>query len=961
MKLMILLTWPKLREAKLLANYPSSTSSSPGDSIGCTRFSVFSCIPTIQRRRGIAIRIKSFNAELEKITKLGERFLKLQNMQTKEDVSVVRKMKTCQILEPNLVGKETSRASKRILELVLAHKKKKSYKFGILGTGGVGKTTLAQKIYNDEKIKGTFRKQAWICVSQKYSEVALLKEVLRNIGVNYDQDETVGELSAKLAMEIENKSFFLVLDDIWQHGVWTNLLRILLHTASTTVILLTTRNDTVAQAIGVDDVHRIELMSADVGWELLWKSMNISEPIELQTLQGIGMEIVHMCGGLPLAIKVIASVLATKERTESEWRKVINRSAWSMGKLPIELRGALYVSYDELPRCLKQCFLYCALYPENMIMHRDDLVRFWVAEGFVEEEEEQLLEDTAEEYYYELIYRNLLQPVPICFDYSFCKMHDLLRQLAGHLSGEECFCGDILSFSAKPLSKLRRVSIASDKNSLSFPNVDRDHIRVRTLNIRFAKSPGSENTIFGRFSHLRVLNLTGSLIQFIPNSIGNMVHLRSLDLDLTGISYLPESISSLINLQILNLEGCYSLRSLPLGITQLCNLRRIGLRDTPINRVPKGIGLLKNLNDLEGFPIGNSSGNSRMQDGWNLDELDSLLQLRRLDMIKLEKAAHCGVESFLKNKKHLKVLRLWCTEFSYEHYHEEDISRIENIFEQLILPQNLEELVFGGFFGRKFPTWLDGAHLSSVKHLSLVNCRSCLYLPPIGQLPNLKYLEIMGASMVTKIGPEFVRYTVGNPSSSEAIAFPKLESLLMRQMPNLEEWSFIEKEENSAVNEEGVGGGPPENRRYETPEKEKGEAPFRMMGLLPSLKNLYIDDCPNLRALPQQLGQHATSLKELQLRYVGSLMVVENFPFLSQILVIEGCERLERVSNLPQVRRLRAHDCPDLRCVEKLDNLQQLWLDEDMQEISSLWVPRLAQQCRQLHCEDLDISTWTRG
>ena len=183
----------KIEGSKLLANYPSSTSSSPGDSIGCTRFSVFSCIPTIQRRRRIAIRIKSFNAELEKITKLGERFLKLQNMQTKEDVSVVRKMKTCQILEPNLVGKETSRASKRILELVLAHKKNKTYKFGILGTGGVGKTTLAQKIYNDEKIKGTFRKQAWICVSQKYSEVALLKEVLRNIGVNYDQDETVGE------------------------------------------------------------------------------------------------------------------------------------------------------------------------------------------------------------------------------------------------------------------------------------------------------------------------------------------------------------------------------------------------------------------------------------------------------------------------------------------------------------------------------------------------------------------------------------------------------------------------------------------------------------------------------------------------------------------------------------------------------------------------------------------------
>ncbi|CAL4990517.1 unnamed protein product [Urochloa decumbens] len=950
----------KFEGSKLLANYPSSTSSSR-NSIGCIGFSLFSCIPTIQRRHRIAIRIRIFNSELEKIANLGERFLKLQNSQTKEDISVVRKMKSCQILEPNLVGKETSRASTRIVKLVVSHKEMKTYKFGILGTGGVGKTTLAQKIYNDDKIKGIFSKQAWICVSQEYSEVALLKEILRNIGVHYDQDETVGELSRKLTIEIEKKSFFLVLDDIWHHGVWTNLLRIPLHSASTTVILLTTRNDNVAQAIGVDNVHRVELLSADVGWELLWKSMNISDPIEVQNLQGVGMEIVNMCGGLPLAIKVIASVLATKEKTEREWRKVTNRSAWSMSKLPVELRGALYVSYDELPRCLKQCFLYCALYPENMMMHRDDLIRFWVAEGFIEEEEEQLLEDTAEEYYYELIYRNLLQPVPICLDYSFCKMHDLLRQLAGHLSGEEYFCGDVLSFSAKPLSKLRRVSIASEQNSLILPNVDKDHVRVRTLNIRFVKSPGCENTIFRRFPHLRVLNLTGSLIQFIPSSIGNMIHLRSLDLDLTSISYLPESISSLINLQILNLESCYSLKSLPLGITELCELRRIGLRNTPLNRVPKGIGVLKNLNDLEGFPIGNSNGNSRMQDGWNLDELDSLLQLRQLDMIKLEKAAHHSVKSLLKNKKHLKVLRLWCTEFTCEPYLQEDISNIEDVFEHLILPQNLEELVIGGFYGRKFPTWLDGAHLSSMKHLNLVNCRSCLYLPPIGELPNLKFLQIMGAGMVTKIGPEFVSWKVDNSTSAEAIAFPKLESLLIQEMPKLEEWSFVEEEDNLSVIEEGISGAAADKRRCEAHEEEKLEAPRPRMWLLPSLKNLYIKDCPNLQALPRQLGQQATSLRELQLRYVGNLKLVENFPFLSEVLVIEGCECLERVSNLPQVRRLRAHDCPDLRCVEKLDNLQQLWLDEDMQEVSSLWVPRLAQQCRQLHSEDLDVYTWTRG
>ncbi|EAY82817.1 hypothetical protein OsI_38026 [Oryza sativa Indica Group] len=127
---------------------------------------------------------------------------------------------------------------------------------------------------------------------------------------------------------------------------------------------------------------------------------------------------------------------------------------------------------------------------------------------------------------------------------------------------------------------------------------------------------------------------------------------------------------------------------------------------------------------------------------------------------------------------------------------------------------------------------------------------------------------------------------------------------------------------------------------------------------MPCLRRLDLWDCPKLRALPPQLGQ--TNLKELLIRYTSCLKTVEDLPFLSGLLLVERCEDLERISNLPQVRELFLNYCPNLRHVEELGGLEQLWLDEGMHEISHQWVPGLQEQHCKLHGDEheLVVNDW---
>ncbi|GJN13060.1 hypothetical protein PR202_ga31393 [Eleusine coracana subsp. coracana] len=529
-------------------------------------------------------------------------------------------------------------------------------------------------------------------------------------------------------------------------------------------------------------------------------------------------------------------------------------------------------------------------------------------------------------------------------DYSKCRMHNLFWHLARHISRKECFSGDSKMVEFQHISNLRRITLITKKDMVVLPNLYTGKVKIRTLILSNIISARVDSAIFVKLPHLRVLDLSGSPIQQIPADVKCLIHLRLLNLDRTDIACIPECIGSLTNLQILNLQECYALFTLPMRLTCLCNLRRLGLSRTPITQFPKGIGRLTFLNDLEGFPLGHDCGNDKMQNGWDLRELEGLLLVKKLDIIKLERTIPCCAESLFIHKHHLKILSMRCTERQF-HPSREEADWIEGVFEELVPPRNLEDLSIIGFFGRRYSSWLI-SHLPSVKFLKLVYCICWEQLPPLGQLPNMTFLKIKGAFSVNKIGHEFLGG--GLPAvGSKMVAFPKLEVLIIEHMPYWEEWSLVEE------NKEGKRDDADSCHTV----KERGPTRTGMLPFLPCLQRLELLECPKLRALPQQLAE-TTSLNQLLIRGANSLKVVKNLPYISGELRIDTCRSLKRVSNLPLLRCLYISGCPALRVVDKFGNLQLLGLSKHILDRSSLWLSDLQHEYRQLQGKDLRIITW---
>ncbi|XP_073012270.1 disease resistance protein RPM1-like [Typha latifolia] len=458
----------------------------------------------------------------------------------------------------------------------------------VWGMGGSGKTTLIHNIYESKVIKEHFDNRMWVSISQKYKIEDILIRMVKHVFNNNEGLENIEsmcrtDLIELLRRNLQDKKYLIVLDDVWSRDVWIKLFTIFDENYSGGRVVITTRLKDVAEL--ATESHNFELKNLHKSeeWALFcrWVFRNMLDKRCPEELEQWGRKIVSKCHGLPLAIVVAGNLLSFKRKNVAEWIKFYNEINWELhdsldNQNLSSVMSVLNLSYNQLPSHLKNCFLFCSIFPEDFLISRKRLIRLWVAEDLVASKSTKTLEEVAEEYLNELIDRCLLQVVKRN-DFGrvkSCQMHDLVRELAISISANENF------YTAYNKSQVRIVNynarrVASDEYSDSIhSSINFSHLRSFYLFDTAHFSLSSLSWFSRSVRYLRILDIQDAPISCLPNDIFNLFNLRYLGLKNTNVKQLSNSLGKLHRLQTLNLFHT-AINKLPTTIVELKELRHL--------------------------------------------------------------------------------------------------------------------------------------------------------------------------------------------------------------------------------------------------------------------------------------------------------------------------------------------------------------------------------------------------
>jgi len=675
----------------------------------------------------------------------------------------------------------------------------------IVGFAGTGKTKLARLILENEQIKDNFGLQIWIDDVESFKERAADKSstsiegkgnlvVLDNLKTEIVTDEVLGDLD-KILMTSNGSSAIIITtrSKILANNITVRLRNITLTSIKTPPQPLSASSSSMCETETTPDTifttfqpHVFPVLNEVESWSLFSKIRGESIS-KFDVKEEIEQKIMMDWNGVPFLISFTAMFLnnrVVKDLTKEEF---------------LEYLKVRY--YNKLPRNQKLCFSFCALFPRDHLIDVERLIHLWTAEGFQLNLENSTTEENLREYFNDFVGMPIFKDMEEdeCGAVRRCRMQPLMHDLARFVSDQ------MENVTVDPEGENVREGVlrASFDFSLDVshgipPSLFQKAKKLRA--ILFWKTqtllPKDMNTSTSTYSQifktfkttLRMLDLHDMGIKTLPKSIGDMNNLRYIDLSLNTIDKLPNSIIKLTNLQTLKLSQCYLLEELPKNIDELINLKHLELDGClALIHMPRKLYKLGNsLQTLSLFVV---------SEGYSLGDLSGLARLNNLrghlEISHLERSSLDDDDNYLTGKNQLQGLTLrWNHEDDYD---EEEENADEYTLACLAPPSELRAISIVGYIGKTLPYWFP--YMESLVKLSLYDCTSCIFLPHLDELPNLKFLELLRLEKLQYIADEKDGDNDNDNLQDTAVYFPSLEELTISDCPNLRKWWKMHKTE----------------------------------------------------------------------------------------------------------------------------------------------------------------------
>ncbi|KAA8535648.1 hypothetical protein F0562_030651 [Nyssa sinensis] len=576
---------------------------------------------------------------------------------------------------------------------------------GVYGMGGVGKTTIATHIHNRLLESPSSADHVyWVTVSQESSIHKLQNDIAKYIRLDLSKEDDERKRATRLFNALGGrKKFVLILDDMWkvfppkEIGIPIGV--------NSGKLLITTRSLEVCRGMKCQQNIKVEPLSTEEAWDLFTKNVGTEKVLD-QKIKEIAMSIAKECSGLPLAIVTTARSMTGVDDIH-DWRNALDElreGVEGFADMEDKVFKKLKFSYDRLKdEKLQQCFLYCALFPEDYKIPKMDLILYWIAEGLLDGRRTRRAKfDRGHFILNKLENVCLLESAKDCYGSIYVKMHDVIRDMALNITKKE---------NGGPIFMMTSGRLLQIPNEIEWSeNLERVCLEEDIIEEHLSTSISRKCP---RLLTLLLQNYRN--IEQIPNSFFvHMQSLRVLDLSYLGnLKRLPDSISNLKSLRGLFLNQCHYLEYVP-SLAELKELRELYLHRSGVTEVPKGLQGLVNLKCLSLFralgiqsiPTGLLRSLSQLQclrldDCFNVDvETEELISLRQLEMLGVNFSNLHGFNNYV-NTQHWQRLSHYCLQIKSGHGHDllpcrrvsiSELGRAIMLNCSIVLPSNMQEL-----------------------------------------------------------------------------------------------------------------------------------------------------------------------------------------------------------------------------------------------------------------------------